>query len=84
MHWLEHFFGLDDLSGPIYGLWSGAGADLGELTLFAAVIGLFRRHNCAVKPCWRFGRHEAVVNGVKHMVCRKHHPDGHLRAGDLR
>ncbi|HEV2427577.1 MAG TPA: hypothetical protein VGS61_05100 [Acidimicrobiales bacterium] len=27
-----------------------------------------------MKGCFRFGRHEYDIDGVKHKVCRTHHP----------
>lgn len=45
---LEHIFGLDSASGPVYLFWSGAGSDLSELAVVGAVLTfagrLFRRH----------------------------------------
>lgn len=70
---LAHFFGLDNLSGPFYGFWSGVGSDVSELAIVAAVIGMYRRHNCHVKGCPRIGKHP--VEGTPYIVCAKHHPD---------
>ena len=81
MHLLAHILGIDDASGPIYLFWSGPGADLSELAVFGAVAAWARKHNCAVHGCWRLGRHP--VQGTPHVVCRKHHPHGALRASDL-
>ena len=78
---LAHFLGLDNLSGPWYGWWSGAGSDIAELAIIGGLVNIARRHNCEVHHCWRIGRH-ATAGG--HQVCRKHHPDGHLKAGDVR
>jgi hypothetical protein len=72
-HGLLHFLGVDDLSGPAYGWWSGAGSDLSELALLGAIVGLLRKHNCVVAGCWRLGRH---VTAAQHWVCHRHHPDG--------
>jgi hypothetical protein len=74
VHWLAHFLGLDNLSGSFYGWWSGAGSDLGEVTLVGAMLMMVRRHNCHVHGCWRVGRHP--VAGTTYVVCRRHHPDG--------
>ena len=71
--WFRHFFGLDDGSGPIYLAWSGAGGDLGELTLLGGVWMLYRKHNCHAKGCWRLSRHH--VEGTPYIVCSKHHPN---------
>jgi hypothetical protein len=72
-HLLSHIFGLDDLTGPWYGFWSGLGSDLGELAIVGGLISLYLRHNCHAKGCWRIGRHP--VAGTPYIVCRKHHPN---------
>lgn len=77
MHWLAHWLGLDNASGPIYLTWSGAGGDLGELTILGGLAAIYRRHNCEVHGCWRLGRHKTAAG---HAVCRAHHPDDHLTA----
>ena len=69
---LGHFFGLDNLSGPNYGFWSGAGSDIGEITIIAGAIAIYRRHNCHVQGCWRLQWKR--VPGTEHFVCRRHHP----------
>jgi hypothetical protein len=74
-HFLEHFFGLDNLSGPWYGFWSGVGSDISEITLFGILWTILRKHNCEVKKCPRIGRHATAAG---HKVCRKHHPDDKL------
>lgn len=71
-HWVSHFFGLDNGAGPFYLWWSGMGANFGELTVVAAVGGIYFRHNCHVKGCWRVGRHP--VDGTPYITCRRHHP----------
>ena len=73
LHALQHFFGLDDLSGPFYGFWSGVGSDITELAIVGGLIGIYRRHTCHARRCWRFGRHP--VAGTPYIVCRRHHPD---------
>lgn len=66
-HELAHLMGLDNLSGPWYGFWSGIGSDLGEVTLLGALVMYARHHNCHATGCWRLGHpHEGVVH------CRKH------------
>ena len=82
MHWLSHFLGLDNLSGPYYGFWSGFGSDLSELAIAGGLIGVLRKHNCHVRWCWRVGRHP--VEGTPFVVCRRHHPDGPVTAKDIR
>jgi hypothetical protein len=81
---VQRFFGLDDLSGPWYGFWSGAGSDITELAIIGGLISLARRHNCHVKGCWRIGRHK--VEGTEFITCAKHHPtvpDGGPSADDI-
>jgi hypothetical protein len=70
MHWLAHFFGTDNLSGPFYGFWSGVGSDITELGLFGALVAHYRGKTCHVDRCWRLGRHPVG----EYRVCRKHHP----------
>lgn len=69
-HWLLHYTGSDNVSGPWYGFWSGFGSDLGEITLIAAVVAAARHKNCHVKGCWRLG-HPDPEHG--HPACRRHH-----------
>ena len=75
-HALMHFFGLDNLSGPQYGFWSGVGSDISELAIVGAVLGAYRKHNCHAKGCWRVGRHS--VDGTP--WCDRHHQAA--RGGD--
>lgn len=65
MGWLLHVFGIDDVSGRWYAWWSGVG---GDLTILAAPLVLFRKHNCHYRWCWRIGHfpQEGFV------VCRRH------------
>jgi len=66
------FLGTTNGDGRWYLWWSGM---FGNLTVFAAVIVFYRKHNCPVHRCWRIGSHTAVdANGVEHVVCRVHHP----------
>lgn len=74
LHWLAIHMGIENSpEGIWYNLWSGVGSDLGEITILAAVIGLFRKHNCHVRGCWRLGKFP--LDGTPFIVCRKHHPD---------
>ena len=67
------FLGVTNGSARWYLWWSGM---FGNLTIFAAVIVFYRKHNCHVHSCLRLGSHTAVdANGVEHVVCRRHHPD---------
>ena len=70
LSWFTHFFGMDNLSGPFYGAWSGWVSDLGELTIFAGVVGMYRHKNCHERGCWRLGKHQ--YEGTPY--CHKHHP----------
>ena len=70
--WIQHAIGTDNLSGPLYGFWSGFGSDLGEVAIFGGVVQLYRKHNCHAKGCFRIGRHQ--VEGTPYIVCAKHHP----------
>jgi hypothetical protein len=78
--WLAHVLGLDNGSGYFYLWWSGIGADLGYLAVFASLVAVIRRHNCEVHRCWRLGRHATAAG---HHVCRRHHPDDSLTAQDV-
>jgi hypothetical protein len=80
VHLLAHFLGLDNASGTAYLAWSGFGGDLAELAIVGGLLTIVRRHNCEVHRCWRMGRHSTDGG---HMVCRKHHPDGHLTPGQV-
>jgi hypothetical protein len=69
---LGHLIGAD--GNEWYNFWSGMGADVGQVALFGAAIGLYRKHNCHVHRCWRIAKQQ--VEGTTWMVCHKHHPDG--------
>jgi hypothetical protein len=70
---LAHLLGLDDASGPWYLWWSGVA---GNLSLIGAPYILWRHHNCEAHRCPRIGRHRTAAG---HRVCRKHHPESHLK-----
>lgn len=72
MHWLAHILGLDSASGGWYLAWSGTLSDLGELAIIGGLIGMYRKHNCHVKGCFRLARHP--VPGTPWVVCRRHNP----------
>jgi hypothetical protein len=82
VHLLLRILGVDDLSGPWYGFWSGFGSDLGELAIVGGLVAVARRHNCHVHHCWRVGRHP--VEGTTFVVCRRHDPSGTVTADDVR
>lgn len=65
--WLSHLLGLDNLSGPFYGFWSGVGSDISEITLIVAVGGWYWHHQCHEEGCWRLGH---PVDGK--VVCKRH------------
>ncbi len=67
-HDIEHFTGMDNLSGPFYGFWSGFGSDITEFALLGALISIYKQHKCA--SCWRVGRHP--VEGTPYLTCHKH------------
>jgi hypothetical protein len=73
---LGHFFGADGRQW--YNFWSGIGADIGELVLLGGALGIYRKHNCHVKGCWRIAKQEVV--GTSWVVCHHHHPEGHPTA----
>lgn len=70
MNQIGHLLGLDDGSGTAYLFWSGIGADLSELAIVGALIGLLRKHNCHVRRCWRIGRFPVDT----FTVCGRHKP----------
>jgi hypothetical protein len=67
---LARVLGLDNLSGPWYGFWSGFGSDLTEFALLGVVIKALMHFNCAEKGCWRVGKHS--VGGTKYRTCHVH------------
>jgi hypothetical protein len=42
--------------------------------LIGAAVGLYRKHNCHVKGCWRIAKQPLEHDGATWMVCHKHHP----------
>lgn len=62
---MMHLLGLDNPGGPWYLFWSGI---FGDLTIFAAVLAHYFKHNCHVKGCLRLGKH--TVDGSPY--CSKH------------
>lgn len=79
MQVLAHVLGLDDVSGRWYAWWSGFA---GDISILATPVVLLRKHNCHVRGCARVGRHP--VEGTSYTVCRRHHPDEHPTAADVR
>jgi len=76
--WVEVHTGTVNESGPYYGFFSGFGSDIGEVAIIGGLVAIVRKHNCHVHNCWRIGRHP--VEGTPYVVCRRHHPEGHLTA----
>lgn len=70
LHALAHFFGLDNLSGPFYGFWSGAGSDITELGILGAAYHAF---NCHENGCWRVGHRISIEDGAHVRRCKRHH-----------
>jgi hypothetical protein len=76
--WLQvlHVLGVDDPTGRWYAWWSGFA---GDVTLVAAILTApyvqWKRNNCQVRRCWRFGRHPFTDEGVTRHLCYLHHPD---------
>lgn len=70
-HWLAYMTGSLNTPGtpPNYNFWSGFGSDLGEVTLLGAVGGMYYKHNCHSRGCWRVGKH--LVDGTP--WCSRHH-----------
>lgn len=68
IHWLQtaiNTYLLHPLHGNGYQWHSGAGSDLQEITLLGLFVGLWHRHNCHHRRCFRVVRH-----GKTH--CPKH------------
>ena len=80
--WFEAHTGIDKGTGPWYSFWSGFGSDLGEATIFAGGVALWRHHSCHVRGCVRVGR---PLHGTPYLACPRHNPDhkGHKRSIDL-
>jgi hypothetical protein len=75
-HWLAIHTGTDNESGPYYGFLSGAGSDLGEVTLLGGLLAVCKKHNCHTRWCWRFGNHDFTdeATGITFRLCRRCHP----------
>lgn len=68
-NWIYYFFGFGG-SGPHYGFWSGAGSDIGEVTLVGGMYAVWHHHNCGVKWCPWVGK--TPVDGTPHKTCHVH------------
>lgn len=66
LHWLFlHFVG----NQSYVNFWGGIASDIGELTLMSGLVGLYYKHVCHQRHCYRISRH--IVNGSP--WCNKHH-----------
>ena len=63
-HWLAYHTGSLNEPGV-----SGFGSDLGEVTIVAGLLAIYRKHVCHKDGCWRISRH--TVNGSP--WCNRHH-----------
>lgn len=72
LHWLAVHTGSDHTAGNsvYYNFFSGSGSDIGELAIVGGLVGIYRRHNCHQRWCWRIARHP---HGP-YFLCSKHHP----------
>jgi hypothetical protein len=50
--------------------WVSNVSNLTSITIFGAVISMYRRFNCNQPKCWRIGRHK--VAGTTYHTCSKH------------
>jgi hypothetical protein len=68
-----HSAGIDNVSGPQYGFWSGVGSVILPPLFSISALGAIylRKHNCHVKGCWRLGH---TVPGTAYVACYKHNP----------
>jgi hypothetical protein len=74
-HWIQLLWWPE--TGQGYAFTSSIGSDLGELAIFGAIYGAWRKHSCHTPHCWRIGRH--IVNGTP--WCNKHHERARKDAG---
>lgn len=64
-----------------YQLYSGFLASLAVVSVLAGIATWVRSMNCQHHGCWRVGRY--LVAGGHYKVCRKHHPEEHVRRGRI-
>ena len=76
---LGHVLGVDGREW--YSFWSGFGADVGELAIISASLGMYNKHRCHVGRCWRLGK--SPIEGTVWVVCHRHHPQGKPTAADM-
>jgi len=51
-------------------IWVSNVSNLTSITVFGAVIGLYKKFNCNQPKCWRIGHHK--VEGTTYRTCSKH------------
>ena len=77
-HWLAVHMGIGTSPRAVfwYSWWSGAGSDLGELTLVGALLAAYRiKLNCSLTGCPWPGTHTVQgYDGRTYRACHKHHP----------
>ena len=77
-HWFAVHMGIGTSPRAIfwYSWWSGAGSDLGELTLVGMLIGMYKvKLNCHEPGCPWPGSHTVTSDdGAVVRLCHKHHP----------
>lgn len=57
IHWLQHYGGTDNATGPLYLFWSGSAPTLLQLFEYLVVVGLVVWHHvCHEEGCYRWGR----------------------------
>ena len=73
IHWVRtawETYALHPLRGNGYQWWSGAGSDLGEVTLIGLALGAWKHINCEQPGC-PFPGHRHPEHGRP--VCRRHY-----------
>lgn len=77
-----HFLGWDGQTSDNYAAWSGSVPALATIAGMSTIVsGLWHHINCHVDGCYLIGRYP--VAGGQYKVCRRHHPDEHVRRRGL-
>lgn len=73
MHWVLHVLGIDTQQSRWYDLWSGIAT---QASVLGAAYGIYRKHNCGRRWCWRLGRYQLTDPDTKvtRVLCWRHHP----------
>lgn len=83
-NWFEHATGMNNVSGPEYGFYSGFGSDISEIFQLAIVCitsaSLLHHNNCHVHGCWRISHKKTAAGDA---VCRRHNPEPRLTHLDI-